>query len=135
MSIERKFTRPRYREATRSIASCVGRQSAPLVNQNEITSGRSNRSQTRIAPGASISQAGSRRASAGQGFSEVEQSSWSMFASLSRGPVRASGTANSGNAMPRSSPPVPSVPPPSVRMVFRVATTISTKKAIPTKVE
>ena len=43
----------------RSTASWVGRQSPPRVNQNEITSGRSKRSQTRIAPlAASISHAG-----------------------------------------------------------------------------
>ena len=47
--------------------SCWSTQSPPLVNQNEITSGRSKRSQTRIAPAVVIRQAGVRRASARAG--------------------------------------------------------------------
>ena len=57
----RKLTRPANREATWSNASWEGMQSPPRVNQNEIASGLSKRSQTRIAPGAWISQAGVRR--------------------------------------------------------------------------
>ena len=45
----------------------AGAVAAPLVNQNEITSGRSKKSQTRIAPAVAIRQAGSRRAPRGQG--------------------------------------------------------------------
>jgi hypothetical protein len=76
-----------------------------------------------------------RFASDGHGFTEVEQLSWAMFASKSSGPVTAFGTANSERGMPRSAPPTPSVPPPWVRMVLSVATMISTRNAIPTKVE
>ncbi len=135
-SIERKLTRPRYSRAIRFRASWVGRQFAPRVNQNESTRGRLKRSQTRIAPLRGIWHAEGRRASAGHGFWEVEQSSWAMFASLSRGPGgSAFGTANSDSGMPRSPPLIPSVPPLCVRIVLSVATMISTRNAIPTKVE
>ena len=49
-SSERKFTRPRYRAATVLTTSCWRSQLLSVPNQNEITSGRSKRSQTRIAP-------------------------------------------------------------------------------------
>src|SRR5436190_9920747 len=136
-SMDRKLTRPRYFSATEFRASCVGRQFAPRVNQKDSTSGRLNRSHTRIAfdGGNGIWHADGRLEPVGHGFSEVEQLSWAMFASLFSGPVSAFGTANSESGTPRPSPLTPSVPPLWVRIVLRVATTMSTRKAIPTKVE
>ena len=77
-----------------------------------------------------------RLASDGHGFSEVEQSSWAMFASLSSGPVTAFGTANSGSGdAPLAVADAERARRPGCECVFSVATTIRTRKAIPTKVE
>ena len=105
----------------------------PLVNQNEISEGRLKRSQTRIASGSESRQAGVRRASSGQGTSEVEQSSWAMFASPSSWPA-ASGTANSGSGQRSgrcSSPRIPSPPSPILLMT---ATTMTARKIRPTRI-
>src|SRR2546423_15722716 len=112
------------------MTSWVGTQLAKRMNQNEITSGRSKRSQTRIAPGAVIWQAEARRLSGGQGISEVSQSSWKTLASASSGPVVASGTADSGRALPASN-----VLWLAVLMVLIVASTMSARNASPTKIE
>ena len=75
----------------------AGRRSRrPCVNQNEITSGRSKRSQTRIAPGVRIWQAGVAAGARGQGSCELSQSSWATLASPSSWPG-GGGTANSGS--------------------------------------
>ncbi len=58
-----------------------------------------------------------------------------MFASMSSGPVRALGTANSGSGMPPFPLLTPRIPPFCVLIVFTVAITIRIRKAIPTKVE
>ncbi len=104
------------------------------MNQNEITNGRLKRSQTRIAPGVEIRQAGSRRADCGQGVCEVSQSSWATFASPSSDPL-ARGTANSGSGQRLASLSSPSVPSSLCSSVLTTAITMIAAKIRPTMSE
>ena len=103
------------------------------MNQNEISEGRPKRSQTRIAPGSEIRQAGVRRASSGQGTCEVEQSSWAMFAS----PSSCAGGVGDGELRQRPAlgalfeTEVPSPPSP---ILLITATTMTARKTRPTRI-
>ena len=104
------------------------------MNQNEITSGRSKRSQTRITLG-SVDLAG-RRAPVvlGTGVREVSQSSWKTFASASSAAEQL-GHRELGQRLAALASSAPSTPPSSVRNVLTVAITIRATKASPTKIE